>query len=183
MNDLEIHKPPEDALIYSRRGRFIGGVLALLLTVFFPGFVYIAEGWRANVWDMIKVGLSDSLEVALVTVPVGMYLGYKASRYQTTTSAFLQGALISGLIAIIPFIPLFLITGLISRHTWFPLSLLAIFVTEGALVSGVAAIYVRDYWKFKRKRWLPQFSLREMLICFTLMSVVIAFFTVLTCLK
>jgi hypothetical protein len=177
---------PEESLNYGKRGRFIGGVLALMMTMFFNGFVLYIGGKNENYWDQL---IGTILLTSLVTVPFGICLGHMASKCKTTPSAFFRGACGSCLFAFFFFFPAFLAQYAdfskfpFSQHPYFFSCFLAIFVAQGSLLTGVAAIYVRDYWKFKRKRWIPQFSLREMLICFTLISVVIAFFTVLTRLK
>jgi hypothetical protein len=54
------------------------------------------------------------------------------------------------------------------------LSLLAIVTSFGALISGISAIYVRDYRNIQRKRLIPQFTLLELFIIFTLLTVIIS---------
>ena len=55
--------------------------------------------------------------------------------------------------------------------------------TAGSLASDIAAIYVRDYWKVQRKRWIPQLTVNEMIIVFTLVSVIIIALTTLSVLR
>jgi hypothetical protein len=186
---IESLKPPEESLNYGKRGRFIGGMLALMMTMFFNCFVFYYGGNDVGAWNRIALGLEVSFLPAIITVPLGICLGDMASKCATTPIAFLRGACCSSLFVFFFFFPTFLVHYAefskypFSQHPYFFSCFLAIFVAQGSLLTGIAAIYIRDYWKFKRKRWIPQFSLREMLICFTLISVVIAFFTVLTRLK
>jgi hypothetical protein len=53
----------------------------------------------------------------------------------------------------------------------------AIITASGSLVSGLAAINVRDRRESGRTRLIPQFTLQEIFIVFTIVSVIISAMT------
>jgi hypothetical protein len=114
-----------------------------------------------------------------LAVAAGNHLGGMAAKCTNAINAFWRGAS-SGLIAIalsFPFLLLFSFIIRSSQDLFFLLCLYAFLTFSGSLVAGVAAIYIRDYRQFQRKRWIPQFSLQEMFIVFTLISMKIACLT------
>lgn len=172
---------------FLRHGRFAGKLLAFGLTLAIFEFMFLLGNVKANLWERLIMGFSISLMPDLFGIFVGMYLGEMAAKCPTTITAFWRGAFFTWLVALVFSLPIiFAISNTFKNQfhiQWsrdlliFLACVFASLAAWGSIVSGVAAIYVRDYYQCRRKRWIPQFTLREMLIIFTNMSVILSSLT------
>jgi hypothetical protein len=163
-----------------RRGRHVGMIFAPALTIISICLMFLAGNVKANLSDCLTMALGMSPIPALAAVFVGSFLGEMAAKARTARIAFLRGTFYSALIAIASTLPFMLSLEIrLSRDTFILFCPVASLAALGSLVSGVSAIYVRDYRDFQRKRWLPQFTLQEMFIAFTLAGIL---FSAVACL-
>lgn len=125
----------------------------------------------------IIVGVLISIGPVLLLSAGGYSLGKMAAKCASVNSAILLGTIVFSLIALVVFTPFFIWiheVRLTRSDLLFFFLLYAILVAFFSLISSIAAIYVRDYRQFQRKRWIPQFTLQEMFIVFFLLSVIIS---------
>jgi hypothetical protein len=171
-----------------RHGRLIGGLVALGLTIVPICLGTLLGNVNANLIQRIIMGFGVSLMPDLLAVLVGLYLGEMAAKCRTINIAFVRGAFYTGLAVVVLVLPFIWFNlsylNVQSSRVWF--GLLCFFApmpAAGSLASGVAAIYVRDYWEFRRKRWIPQFTLKQLFIIFTIASIMISSMTSLATLR
>lgn len=117
----------------------------------------------------------------------GSLLGKAGAKCRSVIPAFFWGAFlscstISGILLVfgLLLLPLLFFSRIegFSCYDLIPISfVLAIISALGSLISGLAAIYVRDYRQFQRKRLIPQFTLLEFFIVFTIISIIVSFVT------
>jgi hypothetical protein len=129
--------------------------------------------------------------IAVVTAAFGHFWGMDAAKCPSVNAAFLRGAKIAAAIDVL----IFMLASIHSSLLWnLPGSLLrnvsivaifqlVIISAAGSLLSGLTAIYVRDYREFARVRRIPQFTLQEIFIVFTLVSVIISALTSITVMR
>jgi hypothetical protein len=184
---------------YIKRGERVGAAIVFWLT--FPPCCLMC---LASVVDLFSgasrfSGTSsiDKIFVVITVLPfagvsiwtltaAGSLLGKAAAKCQSVKSAFLWGAFLSGptilCLIFILLLPFFIFSHVdqFTRKDLIPLFfVLTIISAFGSFISGLAAIYVRDYRQFQRKRWIPQFTLQEIFIVFTIISVIISAMTTL----
>jgi hypothetical protein len=117
--------------------------------------------------------------LSFVSAVIGFFAGREGARCKSVNSAFLWGAILCGLATLVCFPILFLTYfRLIRIYTSGIFILSALFFTiltaSGSLVSGMAAIAVRDRRESGRNRLIPQFTLQEIFILFTIASIIIS---------
>ena len=129
--------------------------------------------------------------LVIVMAVLGHFWGMDAAKCGGVNAAFLLGAKIAALIYVLFFLlsyfesPYFLkLSFLFPRQ----ISVIAFFQLviisgSGSLHSGLTAIYVRDYLEFERPRRIPQFTLQEIFIAFTIASIIISAITTITVLR
>lgn len=174
-----IQKPHSKDDDFIKRGGSVGATIAFWLTIalfcLFVVLIINASG------DSMALGmvLPFSIFIALLMAGVGYLLGKLAATCPSVNTAFLKGAILIGLVVVLGiFLPILIMTKLgtllFRNDIIYMLSLLAIVTSFGALISGISAIYVRDYRNIQRKRLIPQFTLLELFIIFTLLTVIIS---------
>jgi hypothetical protein len=163
---------------FIRRGRRVGAALALGMTFVSFCTISVLGGGSASQNDRLALGFVASLAPALLAAFGGTFLGELATICPTTTSAFVRGAVYPVLVAAVlgvPFLPFIALLRIQWSRDAIPLLCLSVpLPVSGALVAGIAAIYIRDYRESQRKRWIPQITIQEMLIVFTLITVIIS---------
>jgi hypothetical protein len=103
---------------------------------------------------------------------LGIIVGEIIKKSKNVNMAFLLGFFVFGLLAIgLGALYYFFDKAIISQNG---ILLILIVAACGAILTGISSIYVRDYRCFQQLRPIPQFSLLELLIFFTLTSVVIS---------
>jgi hypothetical protein len=178
MAPIDPPNPPAPPDSFTLRSRRVGAMLALglMLASVFLMFV-LRSGDAHSLFYRLATGLF--LLLMPLAVAAGNYLGGMAAKCANASNAFWRGAS-SGPIAVALSFPFLLGFSFIirsSRDIYVLLCVYAFLAFSGSLVTGVAAIYVRDYRQFQSKRWIPQFTLQEMFIVFTLISMIIACLT------
>jgi hypothetical protein len=121
-----------------------------------------------------------ALMISLILAVFGYLWGSEAARCPTVKAAFFWGAklasLVFGGLIVVPslFSYLYVKIEIPVLHLVFLGALLFIVIisTIGSLVSGLTAIYIRDFIRFKRKRLIPQFTLQEMFAVTTLIAII-----------
>ena len=180
-----IQKPHSKDDDFIKRGGRVGAVIAFGMTFAPCCLVFLfLSGNSADKLGVVIGGLTCTLLSTIIMASCGSLLGKSAARRPSVNAAFLQGAIISGLtifgITIIILAPHLLHYQLevFSRNELLHLFCLLIILTaSGTLISGLAAIYVRDYRQSQTKRWIPQFTLQEMIVVFTIISIIISAMT------
>jgi hypothetical protein len=181
---------------FGKRGGSVGATIAFWLTLAELGLLVFgtiihsqgnSDDSRQNLlalFGVLFMGFSCSMVVALPMAGLGYLLGKSAAKCRSVNTAFCQGALIIG--AIVPGVlctlPLLTEFKLVYSRSdlIYILSLFALLTASGSLLFGLVAIYVRDYRKFQRKRLIPQFTMLEFFIIFTIISIIISAMTSLT---
>ncbi|MCC6125661.1 MAG: hypothetical protein IT426_11910 [Pirellulales bacterium] len=165
----------------SSRGGCAGASIAFVITFAgVPLFIMGAtQGPRDPFFEPTMVGaaLGSALCVSFILAALGYFAGLEGARSKTVVRAFVKGAIlfacamgVYGILAI----------ALIARNAVMPFALLIILnvsclvVASGALISGMAAIVVRDYRQFGRTRFFPQFTLQELMIVTTLVGIILS---------
>ncbi|MBN2578005.1 MAG: hypothetical protein JXB10_03360 [Pirellulales bacterium] len=151
-----------------KRSGWVGGVIVFLIT-FIPSVGSCS--WDSRVAIQESVGfLLLIFFVSLLTGLFGSLLGRFGANQVKISKAFIMGGVISSLVPVIGF----LISAILDWDWLFVfLGLLVIFLcfSAGSLISGIGAIIARDYRRFQRGRFFPQFTLMELLIVITLVAV------------
>jgi hypothetical protein len=167
-----------------RRGAAMGAVIAFWMAMGIPFLFIVSEDYRVvgefRFWvDLFAGGACYSL----IFAGIGYVFGNAGANCLNVRSAFWRGAKISAIIAG-SFIPGILLICLLSDGPidcknifYFFLTFISPFMlvtSFGTLISGLSAIYARDYREFQRKRFIPQFTLIELLIVVTLFAIIIS---------
>jgi hypothetical protein len=153
--------------------------LALIAAIFLPTIYLDRLGWGSLLNpDIFKV-FKLSLMLSFVAAAVGFFAGREGAKSRSVNAAFLWGGILCGLATFLCLLGLFFTSFRTeSVYTTGFYILRAIFFTittaSGSLVAGMAAIAVRDRRDFGRTRWIPQFTLQEIFIVFTIVSVIIS---------
>jgi hypothetical protein len=161
----------EDKLI--RMGGNTGAVIAfsVALAVFIA--MSIAQNRSSAFPGMIAVGLWFSI----FPISLGYFAGLEGARSKSVRSAFIKGAIFFGC-AVSVFILLLFYSSIRgeapSNGLLVGISFAAIIISTASLISGMAAIVVRDYREFGRRRLFPQFTLQELMIVVTLTAIILS---------
>jgi hypothetical protein len=170
-------------------------VLAFWGTFFWCWLCFITSAVRAKSWGpsdpdfpfFLLLIVMPSLffaSLALLVAPLGYFWGKDAAMCRSIWIAFLRGAgfcgAIAGAITMLVWIGSFLMQT--RRDSFFELCAMLFsrgfaLACFGAFLSGVSAIYVRDFRALQRSRLLPQFTMQEMLVIFTLLGIIISITT------
>ncbi|MCC6127213.1 MAG: hypothetical protein IT426_19805 [Pirellulales bacterium] len=178
---------------FIKRGGSAGAAIAFWMTlaVLFLAFLIKCSWLVDSIRDsklslgekigVMLIGFSCSMFVALPAAGVGYLMGKSAARCRSANMAFLQGAIFPGAILLGLSITFFLASVFQLDYSRSDLTnalgLFAIFTASSSLLFGLVAIYVRDYRQTGRKRPIPQFTLLEMLLVFTIIAVIISAIT------
>jgi hypothetical protein len=168
-----------------KRGGSAGAAVAFWIAFFLTFPMALRSFLDAFLVAAVFYALLCAFGAALVAAVLGHLWGMDAAKCPTVNAAFLRGGKIAALIYAAFFALAYLETpyfqkmsllfpGVISIITFFQLVIVA---GVGALHSGLTAIYVRDYLEFDRIRKIPQFTLQEIFIVFTIVSVIISAMT------
>jgi hypothetical protein len=158
-------------------GGLVGAAIAFTVTVIamIAAMVGDSRGIRSSDFPQALFALSC---VALIPTSLGMFAGREGARSKTVPMAFVKGAMFFGCAMAVCGLLAFMI---LASETVTPsraLLAVAVFsslvICTAPLVSGMAAIYVRDYRQFKRVRLIPQFMLQEMMIVTTLVAIILS---------
>jgi hypothetical protein len=170
---------------FTRRGGCVGAILVyvlsicLILAVFVPTMYRERIGWSSLITPETLHVFIIALIGAFVAAIIGFFAGREGARCRSVNRAFLQGGIFCGLATLIC-LPLLYFTYFRSLHIFTSgfyilcATFFAILTASGALVSGLAAIVVRDRREFGRARLIPQFTLQEVFIVFTIVSIIIS---------
>jgi hypothetical protein len=158
-------------------GGVVGAAIAFTVTAIAMTVAMGADsrGLRASDFPQALFALSC---VALIPTSLGMFAGREGARSKTVPMAFVKGAAFFGCAMAVCGLLAFMI--LVSAPVSSSRALLTVVVFStlvictASLVSGMAAIYVRDYRQFKRLRLIPQFMLQELLIVTTLVAIILS---------
>ena len=174
--------PPSN---FVRRGGCLGAVLVYLISLMLIAALTLPTMYRGRLgWaslatsEMLQVG-KIAIILAFVAAVIGYFVGKEGARSASVNRAFLQGGLLCGLATLIV-LPVLSFTYFRTLHVYTVgfYSLCAISFTiltaSGAVVAGLAAIVVRDRREFGRARPIPQFTLQEIFIVFTIASIIIS---------
>jgi hypothetical protein len=167
---------------FIRRGGRVGGAIAFLM-IFLPFCSMYVLSFFSPARDRLGVritALPCSFVMAALMATIGSLIGKWAATRPTANSAFLRGGIISGLISVGLFAPLSVL-GLLFDQMYEFIKYISVFLLLTILItacvsflSGLTAICVRDCRQTGRKRLIPQFTLQEMLIVFSLLAVIMS---------
>jgi hypothetical protein len=185
---IDTSNPLSPPKTFSLRGGCLGAILVyvislvLIAAVFFPSVYRERLGWSSLMTAESLQVVKIALMLAFIAALIGFFAGREGARCKTVNAAFLRGAILCGLATLICLPTLFFTYfRAIKMYTsgFFILCLIfiAIITASGALVSGLAAIAVRDCREFGRARLIPQFTLQEIFIVFTIVSIIISAMT------
>lgn len=179
----------EDAI---DRGGTAGAVVAFWMSAALLGISI----WRFGEVTNVMPGHSEAAAVftvimlmllvaclSLFVAAIGYFWGENAAKCRSASAAFVHGAVVgAAIVAAVSGIGAIAIavsgSATIGHRAWTAFFLwLALVSAYGAALSGLSAIYARDYRQFRRRQWLPQFTLREMLLLVTLAVVMLSAIT------
>jgi prepilin-type N-terminal cleavage/methylation domain-containing protein len=128
---------------------------------------------QANEWPRVVAAMFCA---ALIPAVLGFFAGSEGARSSTPPRAFLRGLVFFGCAVGVCGGIAYLILRNESVDSFRALVTAVVFwslvTCTASLVSGVAAIYVRDYRQFQRFRLFPQFTLQELMIVMTLVAII-----------
>ncbi|MCC6127043.1 MAG: hypothetical protein IT426_18950 [Pirellulales bacterium] len=178
-------KQPSPPATFTLRGGLLGAILvylislALIVAIILPTMYRDRLGWDSlntpESLDVVKI----AIKLSLVAAVIGFFAGKEGARCQSVNAAFLRGGILCGLATLIC-IPVLSFTYFRTLHIYttgfYALCAIAfaILTASGAIVSGLAAIVVRDRRESGRNRFIPQFTLQEIFIAFTIVSIIIS---------
>lgn len=177
--------PPSPPATFTRRGGCVGAILvyvlslALIASVFLPAVYRERLGWSSLVTSEAFAVVRIAIMLSFVAAVIGFFAGREGARRKSVNAAFVWGAVLCGLATLVCF-PILFITYFrwIRIYTSGIFILSALFFTiltaSGSLVAGLAAIVVRDRRESGRNRLIPQFTLQEIFILFTIASIIIS---------
>lgn len=155
----------------TRIGGFAGATIAFTVTVLAMAAAVIGSGRGPASSDFFGLAC-----ISLIPTSLGYFAGKEGARSKTVPGAFVKGAVFfgcaTGVCGVIGYA--LLRNESVDRfRTLAAVVVLASLVTcTASLVSGAAAVYVRDYRQIKRFRLFPQFTLQELMIVMTLVGVI-----------
>jgi hypothetical protein len=163
----------DDAFI--KRGGCAGAAIAFLVTAATTLLLYFSkspspskdEFWGV-IWGLFCFGFFPAL--------LGHFAGMEGARSKDVRSAFIKGGVFFGFAISIYFAMALLgvaMGGFGINALLATADLACLTISTGSLISGMAAIVVRDYQQFGRMRIVPQFSLQELMIVTTLMGIIL----------
>lgn len=165
-------------------GGWAGASIAFIVTIIaVPLYVMAASrGPRDPFLEPTLFGsaIGSALCVSVILAALGYFAGLEGARTKTVLRAFIKGA---GFFACAMGVFGVFTVFLIATGDAIPFALLVLLnfscliIATGSLISGMAAIVVRDYRQFGRMRWIPQFSLQELMIVTTLVAVILSTMT------
>lgn len=161
----------DDKLI--RMGGNTGAVIAFSVTM----IVFIAMSVAQNDSSVFPRVISGGLCFSILPTSLGYFAGLEGARSKSVRSAFIKGAIFFGCAVSVFMLPLYFFSiqgNVVSNGFLIAVSFAAVVISTASLVSGVAAIVVRDYWEFGRWRLIPQFSLQELMIVVTLTAIILS---------
>jgi hypothetical protein len=178
----ESPSPPGD---FSVRGGLVGAVLVYFISMglitasILPSMFRERLGWRSLQLKETLDVLILAMILSFVAAAAGFFAGKEGARSRNVKTAFLQGGFFCGLAAAICIVG-FLLTSFRTESVYtigfyaLRIFFFVIVAASGSLVSGMAAIMVRDRRESGRNRLIPQFMLQEIFISFTLAAVIIS---------
>jgi hypothetical protein len=185
---IDTSNPLSPPATFILRGSFLGAILfyllslALIAAIFLPSMYRERLGWKSLLTPETFSVLSISALLSLITAMIGFFVGREGARCPTVNAAFLRGGILCGSATMVS-LPLLFFTYFrtlkIYTSGFFILCIvfLAILTASGSLVSGLAAILVRDRRESGYTRLIPQFTLQEIFIVFTIVSIIISAMT------
>ncbi len=150
-----------------QRGGCAGAAIATTVTF----VVLLAVAFSADRPRFVSDMVSGGLCLLFFTMTLGYFAGLEGARSKSTRDAFLKGAFFFSCALVVFAVLFFWLTALGTltiHHFLISLAFSVLLISTGALVSGMAAIVVRDYRDRKRWRLIPQFTLQELMIVITL---------------
>jgi hypothetical protein len=158
-----------------RRGGYAGGLIAFVVTL----TTLVLRNLIASGGYWMVPMLAGSTCFALVPGSLGYFAGKEGARSKTVAIAFIKGAVFFGC-AMSVCIAMSILAAL-AQNEWHVILVAIIFscliIATASLISGMAAIVVRDYRQFGRTRLIPQFTLQELMIVTTLVAVILSTMT------
>jgi hypothetical protein len=167
------------------RGGVLGAIVvglfaAIAIATAFSAAMYRErQAWAALTTPEARRLVVVAIELTFAAALLGFFAGREGARRTSVNAAFLWGGVLCGLATVIC-LPVLYFTyfkyirmytsGIVAISSIF----FAILAASGALVSGLAAIMVRDRRESGRNRVIPQFTLQEIFIVFTIASVIIS---------
>jgi hypothetical protein len=179
---------PSPPYTFTFRGGCLGAVLVYLISLVLIVAGILPTMYRGRLdWHSLETPEAQhvvyvALQLAFVAAVIGFFAGREGARCLSVNAAFLRGGILCGLATAIC-LPVLSFTYFRTLHIYtsgfYILCVLffTILTASGALVSGLAAIVVRDRRDSGRNRLIPQFTLQEIFIVFTIVSIIISAMT------
>jgi hypothetical protein len=174
--------PPQK---FTLRGGCVGAVLVygisllLIVATVVPSMYRGRLGWKSLDTPETMAIVKIAILLSFVSAAIGFFAGREGAKRKTVNAAFLWGGILCGLATLVSlpllFFTYFRFLKIYTAGFYIVCALfIAIITASGSLVSGLAAIVVRDRRDFGRTRLIPQFTLQEIFIVFTIVSVIIS---------
>jgi hypothetical protein len=179
---------------FTIRGGLMGAAMYFFLSLALVGAVILpALGTRRFDWTALfatesLLVIRSILVIACIASAIGFFTGREGAKCRSVNSAYLRGGLLCG-IATGTCLPVLYFTYFraIRVETTGILIVCAVFfailTASGALIAGLAAIMVRDRRETGRTRMIPQFTLQEIFISFTLATFIISAMSTIAAMK
>ena len=166
-----------------KRGGCAGAAIATSVTFVVLIAIFFSENRSPRILSNIASG---ALCLLFLPATLGYFAGLEGARSKSVASAFIKGAVFFGC-ALIVFAVFFLLLstqGMVGFHAFLvAIAFAALIISTGALISGMAAIVVRDYRDYQRWRLVPQFTLQELMIVITLAAIILSSITSMVVLR
>jgi hypothetical protein len=185
MESIDPPKQPSPPATFTLRGGCLGAILVYLLSLAMIVAACLStmnrerQGWSSlttpESWHLIML----AFEFSLIAAVLGFFMGREGARRKNVNAAFLWGGILCGLATLICLPTLYFTYFRVIRIYTSGIVIISvlffiILTASGSLVSGLAAIVVRDRREFGRARLIPQFTLQEIFIVFTIASIIIS---------
>jgi hypothetical protein len=184
-DEVDQLKPSSPPATFTHRGGCLGAVVVFILSVIMIAVAFLPSMYRERVgWDSLRTAetiyvLKIAVLLSFVAAVLGYFVGHEGARSPTVNTAFVRGGILCGLATAICLLVLFLTsfrTESVYASGFYILRAIffMILTASGALVAGLAAIVVRDRRESGKTRFIPQFTLQEIFIVFTIASIIIS---------
>jgi hypothetical protein len=157
-----------------RRGGCAGALIASSVTLIVLLAAHFSAGGSPGGGFDVVIGA-----ICLLFFPatLGYCAGLEGAGSKSVAAAFIKGAVFFGCALIVWAVVFLLFSSewMLGPHAYLvALSFAALLISTGSLISGMAAIVVRDYREYRRWRLFPQFTLQELMIVITLAAIILS---------
>jgi hypothetical protein len=159
---------------------FRGGCAGALITFVISTatiFLLFLTNEQGPLGNKISDAIIKSICLAFFPAILGSFAGQEGARSKSVRWAFIKGGLFFGAAMCVYVVTVVFVmaSGGLGLHALLVVgNFSCLIICTGSLISGMAAIIVRDYRQFGKTRPIPQFSLQELMIVTTLVAVILS---------